>query len=181
MGKPKGYIGGVPAYVLREGFQGTVKALSGGELYCSIERDKVWITGQTHPGQFWANIQTEKGDRGNVRALKLSIETRSRKGVRHPDIYAGRLLRASLAYFERAGRVEQLQAVWMDPPDYSVNYDQYTTYLKRRHWRSPNQTQKVEAAQHTWTGMQAHSLGFTAVRGIWRADTGAIHVQFERP
>jgi hypothetical protein len=109
-------------------------------------------------------------------ALLLDIQSRDATGQRHPDIYAGALVERFVVYAEEQGQpIHEIRGVWSGSSD---NFHQYDEHLPTEGPVTPDD--KKAAAEATWTGKLARSLGYDTVEVADERDTtGRVIARFK--
>ncbi len=153
--------GGVSQEIFRPGFTDkNYPGLSGmTHLDCRFTSDSLIIRDRHNPSYvFRADYDP------STKTMGFAVKTKDWNGpqTRHPDLHAGRLLKASIAYFEDQGLVVPfLRGDWRAGSD---NYTAYSETLSQS--RFNDEEARRLAARATWTGQQAHKLGFTEIVSV---------------
>jgi hypothetical protein len=171
---------GIPAEVFTSGYENIVTTPSGHQFKCSATEDWVIISdnleesGSPADGDhyFLAWMDT-RGDDINV---GFSVRTEV-EGVRHPDLFASRLLGKATEYFEGnlppGERVANIQGNWSDSTEgegssghtRADNLRLYNQTLAAQGNRPYSAEQRAIAAKATKTGRMAERIGFSYVDG----------------
>ncbi len=144
--------GGIPEYVFRPDFgKQSIIGVSGKELLCEVRDRKIEImpTDNVHDTLFFGYVNRN----GH---LGLNINNRN---PRHPDIYAGKLVHRFVEYAEENNiPITAIEGSWTSLGD---NYQTFVQYLdKIATERKITEDDERGAANETWTGLLAHSLGY---------------------
>ncbi len=115
----------------------------------------------------------------------LNIRNIEANGQRHPDLYPGQLAKYSYEFLTENGiPMDVMNGKWV--PSYdgkpSVNYEAYASNLSGT--INPTVEDKAKAAQNTWTGRLAASLGYTDIHQILEGEGQSgemVIVQFIKP
>ena len=150
---------------------------SGKTLDIEVDQEAIHI----RDGFFGFHAQLTYSPEGEA-VVSYGIQTIDRqiiRNLRHPDLYAGRLVTRSLAYFEQGvlngEPIPYWLAAWgMDPDSPAVD-----NYLQWKEGVDSGLSPKA-AARRTWTGKQAIKHGFTNM-SLPKAHEDYIIVGFGRP
>lgn len=169
-----GESGGIPERVFTPGFNDVEEGKSGGtELQCFTDRTLIDIFDKSDPVfGFKAELLSD--------AITINVRSRDFDGERHPDIYAAKLIKRAIGYFEEQDRVvTKFYAEWGSVV--SESYDTYRDFLAAVSTvREVTKEDQETAARQTWTGQLASSLGFTEISEIVDYDEN-VYVVFEKP
>ncbi len=164
-------------HVFVPGFNDEITMPSGKTLDIEVDQQAIRI----RDGFFGFHAQLAYNSEGDA-FVSYGIQTIERliiHNLRHPDLYAGRLITRSLSYFEQGvldgESIPYWLAAWdMDPRSPAVdNYQQWKEGVDSG--LSPK-----AAARRTWTGEQAIKHGFTNMSHP-KEHEGYLIVGFGRP
>lgn len=165
------YIGGkdrgIPESIFEQDFLGgSVKTLSGRYLHCEVSPRMIRVS--TKPGfehiVFYAAVD-QSG------TMRMTIKTRNPETheIVSPDVYAQQLLKRFYQHTVDQGvNVKKIKGEWGRT---SVNYKMFKEYIAALgEPRDITPSDEIDAANQTWTGTVANSLGFGKARILndWR-------------
>jgi hypothetical protein len=112
--------------------------------------------------------------------VNFNIQTRDPETLAYkdPDVHAAKLVKRFIQYIEEQGK--EVKCMYGDWNRTSINYKQFKGYLDALTHDMRDQD-IIEAANSTWYGQLAHSLGFGKARILndWRREY-AVKVNFKK-